>query len=662
MQDHSGTFIVLEGSDGSGKATQFKLLSARLRAMGYEVAVFDFPRYDQNSSHFVKKYLNGEYGPAASISPYTASLFYALDRFEASSDIKKALLQGKIVLSNRYVGSNMAHQGSKFASPVEQRSFFVWEDNLEYELLGIPRPSISIFLRVPAEVSFELIGKKAGREYTSRSHDEHENDMEHLKKSIETYDTLCKLFPKDFKAIECTQDGGLLSIPEVNDRIWGSIKPLLPINPPNPGQSLTISLDDDKIKLRNEKRDDRANVSTVGRQDSLVYHFKSLSLAAANLFSVNGGKIRRSANPWSKTGQKPYFAPTGMPKPLGAEYKASMEKLAALHSQMQEKLGRYLGPNSSEKVYKELSAVVPLAAQIEGTLTIDERSIIPILEASRSRKSPEIQEASKALKKQASQMWSEQTRSLKSTDSKDDRLIDDLVNELSPHTSAESESMRILQAWPRREFELLADALYAHSNLTREDILLGIEKWTYQRKYQGLRMAIHDPKANILSKVKYSVDMIIDQVALNDLLASGLAEDIQIQEATPRYGYEVPEIIEKAGIENLYMDSFDESLKLYSSLQASPEDYLAVYAVLQGHKVRTQLTINASALHTKINNKVISTADKILLDQLFQKIGEVHPIIAEAIGQPDTPELRPNTTVARPARPKARRRRRSNKR
>jgi len=223
-----GTLIVLEGSDGSGKGTQFSLLSERLKAAGYDVAVFDFPRYENESSYFVRQYLNGKFGPAAEISPYTSSLFYALDRYEAAKDIRAQLEAGKIVLCNRYVGSNMAHQGAKLADAAEQRGFFVWEDNLEYELLGIPRPSISLFLRVPAEVSFKLISQKNQRSYTEKSHDEHEADIEFLKKSVSTYDVLCRLFPKDFTAIECSQDGQLLGIPQISNLIWDRIKPILP--------------------------------------------------------------------------------------------------------------------------------------------------------------------------------------------------------------------------------------------------------------------------------------------------------------------------------------------------------------------------------------------------------------------------------------------------
>lgn len=238
-------FIVLEGSDGSGKGTQFRLLAERLKAVGHEIAVFDFPRYDEPSSHFVKKYLNGEYGPASEVSPYIASIFYALDRYEASPQINKALKEGKIVLANRYAGSNMAHQGAKFTSLAEQRGFFMWADSLEYEMFKIPRPNLNLFLKVPPEISYELVAKKQKRSYTKQKRDQHEADIDHIHRSSAAYDLLCKLLPKDFKEIKCTSGNKLLSVIEINDLIWDAIKTLLP-PPKRPGKSITLLVDERK--------------------------------------------------------------------------------------------------------------------------------------------------------------------------------------------------------------------------------------------------------------------------------------------------------------------------------------------------------------------------------------------------------------------------------
>ncbi len=224
----SGTFLVIEGTDGSGKTTQFKKLLDRLAKSGYDVETFDFPQYDDPSSYFVKQYLNGEYGSSEAVGPYTGSLFYALDRFSASKAIKKALSQGKIVLANRYTGSNMAHQGTKFDNAAERRGYFIWLDNLEFEMLGIPRPDKSIVLRVPGEIAQSLVDKKEKRSYTDKKRDIHEADLNHLNKSVEVYDDLCQLFPKDFMRVDCVRDNKLLDVELVHDLVWKIIEPLLP--------------------------------------------------------------------------------------------------------------------------------------------------------------------------------------------------------------------------------------------------------------------------------------------------------------------------------------------------------------------------------------------------------------------------------------------------
>lgn len=226
--NNSGAFFVIEGTDGSGKGTQFKLLAARLTEEGYDVATFDFPRYDQPSSHFVREYLNGKYGTAEEVGPYTGSLFFSMDRYEAAPAIREALAQGKVVIANRYTGSNMGHQGTKFANPEERRGYFVWIDNIEFQMLKIPRPSKSFVLRVPAETAQQLVDQKAARSYTDKKRDLHEADLGHLKRAVDVYDDLCQLFPQDFTRLDCVRSGKLMSIDEVHEQLWTMLEPLLP--------------------------------------------------------------------------------------------------------------------------------------------------------------------------------------------------------------------------------------------------------------------------------------------------------------------------------------------------------------------------------------------------------------------------------------------------
>jgi dTMP kinase len=218
-----GKFIVIEGTDGSGKTEQFNRLILRLPD-GFEFKTADFPQYDEPSSYFVREYLNGKYGALEDeeSGPRRASLFYALDRFDASEKkLKKWLADGAAVIANRYVGSNMGHQGGKIGDEKKRKDFFRWLYDLEYGIFGIPKPDLNIILHMPAEIAQELVDRKAAREYIGgRKRDLHEGNLEHLRHAEKVYLQIAELFPDDFQVIECAPDGDLLSIEEIHAKVW----------------------------------------------------------------------------------------------------------------------------------------------------------------------------------------------------------------------------------------------------------------------------------------------------------------------------------------------------------------------------------------------------------------------------------------------------------
>lgn len=233
MPKPSGTFIVIDGTDGSGKTTQYGLLKDRLAAQGHDVVSIHFPRYDEQSSYFAREYLQGKYGTDGEVGPYAASLFFTLDRYQASFSIRQHLAEGKTVLCDRFTGANMAHQGAKLAHAEQRRGYFVWLDNIEFEILGIPRPALTLVLNTP----FDSIAKRLQARERSSTHvqkDVHEQDSEHIRKSLEVYLELCELFPKDFVRIDCARGGELLSIEAVNNLLWEKVTPLLPPAPAKP--------------------------------------------------------------------------------------------------------------------------------------------------------------------------------------------------------------------------------------------------------------------------------------------------------------------------------------------------------------------------------------------------------------------------------------------
>ncbi len=219
-----GLFIMLEGTDGSGKTTQTELLMDRLKAEGHAVEQISFPQYGSKSAALVEDYLNGKFGTAEEVGPYRASIFYAVDRYAAKEQIKTWLNAGIIVIANRYVASNMGHQGGKIKDAAERQTYFDWNYNLEYTIFDIPKPDVNIILHVTPEISQQLVDKKDEREYLTdgKTRDIHEDDLNHLRDAEQAYLDIAKRF-EEFSLIECVEHNAMLPPDEVHTRIWNSV-------------------------------------------------------------------------------------------------------------------------------------------------------------------------------------------------------------------------------------------------------------------------------------------------------------------------------------------------------------------------------------------------------------------------------------------------------
>lgn len=221
-----GQFIAIEGGDGSGKATQTKLLVEHLQSIGKDVLHMSFPRYGQNSAYYVEQYLNGKYGSSDEVHSELGTLPYALDRFAAKKDIEAQLQKPDgIVISDRYMASNLAHQGAKLSQADERKTFYERTMLTEYDILGIPRPNLNIVLLVPAKLSQENVDKKSERSYTSQKRDILEADENHLENAKRNYEELCELYPNEFTAINCVDaDEVMISVDNIHQRLLEIIK------------------------------------------------------------------------------------------------------------------------------------------------------------------------------------------------------------------------------------------------------------------------------------------------------------------------------------------------------------------------------------------------------------------------------------------------------
>lgn len=227
-----GKLIVIDGTDGSGKATQVAKLKERLLRQGIQIESLDFPQYYNNFfGKLVGQGLAGELGNWADLHPKIASVIYAADRFESSQQIQDWLDQGKIVILDRYVSSNQIHQGGKINDENERHEFMQWLDNMEHDIFGIPRPDIILYLNVPLEITQQLLivkGNKKSKEYLNGKSDQHEDNRQHLADAKESG---LKMIAENnnWQKIECTANGEILSIDEIHIKIYENIKKFIEI-------------------------------------------------------------------------------------------------------------------------------------------------------------------------------------------------------------------------------------------------------------------------------------------------------------------------------------------------------------------------------------------------------------------------------------------------
>ena len=742
MSEHQGIFIAIEGTDGSGKGTQTKLLVDKLRSEGYDVAEFDFPQYDKPSSYFVKQYLNGKYGTSDEVGPYTSSLFFALDRYEAAPAIRQALQEGKVVITNRFTGSNMASQGTKFGHAEERRGYYIWLDNLEYQMLGVPRPDKSFVLRVPADIAQGLVDQKAPRSYTTQKRDLYEADLEHMKKNVEVYDDLCQLFPKDFTRIDCVRNNKLLSIETVHELLYKTIEPLLPtkkakvesaklkvghMNPyiekTDTGYKVTPAGEEylssavtsvtDNVYVFNDKlspvtiaaamarlsrRGDDMRLTILdefaeaaGKDEQLLqrvitaYGDDSVQqLAGIHLVVEGASNILTKKLEWGRLasyleqstryiyfdqkdaeGNYKYYTPEHFYNTTKKTYKKSMDQIFDLYSDMVHKLTKYVQdkstvPEKDRDIAWKGATRAQACDAVRNVLPVSTKSTVGIYASGQALENlimnllaDDLPEARATGQKILDHGRKVVPMFLERADKPDRggatiayranarKAVADLAGKhLSDSHAIEVESVSLVSYWPKNEMSIVPDMLYEHSSLPLKQIEEEVAKWPIERKeqiftaYMGERLNRRHKPGRALEKAHYSWDLVCDYGIFRDLQRHRIVDDLQWQLLTPRYGYETPALVEEAGLSDQFDECFDISLKLYSQLQKKGYALEAQYVTLLGHKMRWKITYNAREafhLHELRTSPQGHPGYRKLVQEMHDKLSEVHPMLAEAM-------------------------------
>lgn len=222
MNNKRGKLIVFEGADGTGKTTQAKLLLSHLRKKKIPSVYISFPRYERPWGKMVRRYLLGDFGKVGDVDPYLASILYAGDRAQAAHEMRGWISQGKIIVCNRYVGSNIGHMAAKIKnqkSLVSQRKakikYIEWLEDLEYGENGIPKEDAVILLQVDPAVSRKLM--------RDRELDIHEEDLKYQEEVFKVYDFQAKR-KKNWVKVDCTRGGEILGADEIHQEILVALK------------------------------------------------------------------------------------------------------------------------------------------------------------------------------------------------------------------------------------------------------------------------------------------------------------------------------------------------------------------------------------------------------------------------------------------------------
>ena len=226
-----GKLFVIDGTDGSGKQTQFKKLQERLTKEGIDYKTVSFPNYDSPSSSLVKMYLSGEFGEDPnSVSPSVASTFYAVDRYATfKKGYQEYYENGGIILADRYTTANMVHQAGKITDEKEREKFLNWLFDLEFNLYGLPKPSQVFFLNMPIGISLKLMKDRENKFSHTQEKDIHERNPKYLE---ESYNAACSLVGKyDWNEIKCVDENKKLkTIDEIHEEIYKVVKKELNIS------------------------------------------------------------------------------------------------------------------------------------------------------------------------------------------------------------------------------------------------------------------------------------------------------------------------------------------------------------------------------------------------------------------------------------------------
>jgi dTMP kinase len=376
-------------------------------------------------------------------------------------------------------------------------------------------------------------------------------------------------------------------------------------------------------------------------------------------------------------GKYRYYTPEHLKPSVKKQYNQTMDDIFDLYSTMVHKLTDYVRANSSTpqkerdiawkgairaQACDAIRPVLPVATKSTVGIFASGQALESLIMHLQSDELPEAQITGQRLLEQGRKVVPmfleradkpERGGAMIAYRANTSKRMKELTKEYLPdnHASDATEAVSLVDYWPKNELSLVPDMLYEHSNLSLEQLQAEVNTWPYDRKtavfqaYMGERLNRRHRPGRALEKAHYSWDLVCDYGIFRDLQRHRMVDDMNWQLLTPRYGYEVPKLVEEAGLTDQFEACFDRSLQLYSALQKAGYALEAQYATLLGHRMRWKVTYNARQafhLHELRTTSQGHPGYRKLVLQMHEKLAEVHPLLAESmqfVNRDESPEL-----------------------
>lgn len=618
-----GKYIVIEGPEGVGKTTQLHELSKRLQAAGLPVRMFREP--DSQSDLTARAIRQLTQDPRYPMNTRTEVLLYNAARAQSLHVIKQSVENGVICLVDRNYLTTLAIQ---YYGRGDVPDYATINSIIEFAVGGV-EPDLCVLLDAPVNVLHKRL-----------------NDRYHG----ERFDNLSEAFLERVRA-GYLWEANQRQLPviyaidppeQVADTIWKLVTQTLAVREPSAATAAAVGPTSVKEIIQQKKLPDSEATSsmqaTSGAEstgqpaDSLQITLEGVSkLAAASFISPTlGSTLTPNSN-----GPR-YYTPDTLQEATLQQYKQGMEMLFAAYEAMHTSLVAHLkeSPEAQKQADDVLRAILPLAATSTLNLTATTAQIQELITDLMNQPHIEVQAIARSLGEQGQDSSKPHLRSVITAE------LQELAKEhLSDNYAITTDDVTLIDFWPKNELLLIPDMLYAYSTQSQESLQSEVNGWPYERKtaifnaYVGNRDNdnMRRQPGPALEKAHYSWDLVSSYDSLCDIKRHLIADALAQQESTPRYGYDIPELIETAGLTEQYEACFDASLKLHSYLHKAGYAREAQYVTLMGHKLRWKATYNAREAYRILEVTYTNPATATLVRRMQEKLAEVHPLTAEGI-------------------------------